>query len=342
MQVAPEQPGRTTPLTLLEFQEARRYAVGRSVCSSFTLEVNWKDEHGRLHRDGDLPAILFYTGAQVWYRHGELHRDGGLPTHVLSDDGEPANALDVAPAPTKKSKSSDSMLSSSSQTQSLLEVLVDPREERGGFFTFHPPMLQGAMHALFESLLRKNQMFAQESITMWGNTIPIPRMVLHLGATYSYSGKQHVGIPFDADSGDDVVGMISRDLLPLVPHWARLGGFQETEDDWVPNECIVNWYCDGEKYIGRHSDDESCMNSSTVVMLTLGAERAWSLKSKNATNANSDAMKLRPKHGDVHVMTGALQKYFKHGMPKCADSSITPYNGVLDRISLTFRRMRVD
>jgi hypothetical protein len=38
----------------------------------------WVDEHGKLHRDGDLPAVI-WNGHKLWYCHGCLHRGNGLP-----------------------------------------------------------------------------------------------------------------------------------------------------------------------------------------------------------------------------------------------------------------------
>lgn len=49
----------------------------RTFGSKFLI-YEWKDENGKLHRDGDLPAVShpYYL---KWYRHGKLHRDGDLP-----------------------------------------------------------------------------------------------------------------------------------------------------------------------------------------------------------------------------------------------------------------------
>ncbi len=38
--------------------------------------VEWRDEHGELHRD-DGPAMIKTDGTQQWYQHGLLHRDDG-------------------------------------------------------------------------------------------------------------------------------------------------------------------------------------------------------------------------------------------------------------------------
>ena len=39
---------------------------------------------GRLHRDGDLPAITRANGSQRWYKDGEKHRDGDLPAEIYA------------------------------------------------------------------------------------------------------------------------------------------------------------------------------------------------------------------------------------------------------------------
>ncbi len=56
--------------------------------------TEWKDEHGKLHRN-DGPAMIEPNGAQRWYQHGELHRDGGPAwiwldgTQVWCQHGQP-------------------------------------------------------------------------------------------------------------------------------------------------------------------------------------------------------------------------------------------------------------
>ena len=39
----------------------------------------------RLHRDGDLPAVIWDRGEQSWYRDGDLHRDGDKPARTYPD-----------------------------------------------------------------------------------------------------------------------------------------------------------------------------------------------------------------------------------------------------------------
>jgi hypothetical protein len=51
---------------------------------------SWADADGRLHRDDDLPALVWSCGLRKeWYWHGERHRDGDLPAVECAwgDDG---------------------------------------------------------------------------------------------------------------------------------------------------------------------------------------------------------------------------------------------------------------
>jgi hypothetical protein len=42
-------------------------------------------KNGKLHRDGDLPAIEKLDGGKLYFKNGELHRDGDLPAVEHSD-----------------------------------------------------------------------------------------------------------------------------------------------------------------------------------------------------------------------------------------------------------------
>jgi hypothetical protein len=42
-------------------------------------------KYGELHRDGDKPAIIFADGSRNWYKHGKRHRDGDEPAIIYAD-----------------------------------------------------------------------------------------------------------------------------------------------------------------------------------------------------------------------------------------------------------------
>lgn len=44
----------------------------------------WK-KGGKLHRDGDRPALVGADGTQIWYQHGWRHRDGDRPAVILAN-----------------------------------------------------------------------------------------------------------------------------------------------------------------------------------------------------------------------------------------------------------------
>ena len=39
----------------------------------------------RLHRDNDLPPVIWYDGNQFWYKDGKCHRDNDLPAIIRTD-----------------------------------------------------------------------------------------------------------------------------------------------------------------------------------------------------------------------------------------------------------------
>ena len=45
----------------------------------------WTDVNFELHRNGDLPAAIFFDGAQHWYQHGTFHRESNLPAVIRAD-----------------------------------------------------------------------------------------------------------------------------------------------------------------------------------------------------------------------------------------------------------------
>ena len=47
--------------------------------------TKWYYKNGKLHRDGDLPAIENRDGEKHYYKNGERHRDGNLPAVELPD-----------------------------------------------------------------------------------------------------------------------------------------------------------------------------------------------------------------------------------------------------------------
>ena len=47
----------------------------------------WKDVNNRLHREYDLPAIIFPDGREAWFRHGLHHRGFDRPAFIDPKEG---------------------------------------------------------------------------------------------------------------------------------------------------------------------------------------------------------------------------------------------------------------
>lgn len=47
----------------------------------------WYDTAGRVHSEGDLPAVEDPHGDKKWFRHGVIHRDGG-PAYISAEGRE--------------------------------------------------------------------------------------------------------------------------------------------------------------------------------------------------------------------------------------------------------------
>jgi outer membrane lipoprotein-sorting protein len=45
----------------------------------------WYNKDHRLHRDNDLPAVIYSDGGKEWFQNGELHRDNDLPAVIKSN-----------------------------------------------------------------------------------------------------------------------------------------------------------------------------------------------------------------------------------------------------------------
>ncbi|MDM1771582.1 MULTISPECIES: alpha-ketoglutarate-dependent dioxygenase AlkB family protein [Acinetobacter] len=97
------------------------------------------------------------------------------------------------------------------------------------------------------------------------------------------------------------------------------------------NSCLANLYADGSQGLGWHSDDEPSLVASpgaetVIASLSLGATRKFSFKHKHS----AAKVELLLQSGQLIVMRGQTQRYWKHSLPK-SSRVVTP------RINLTFR-----
>ena len=93
------------------------------------------------------------------------------------------------------------------------------------------------------------------------------------------------------------------------------------------NSCLLNLYHSGNEGMAWHSDDEKSLGKdTTIVSLSLGAERKFAFKHKQTKQVIS----LLLEHGSLLIMKDGTQSNWFHSLPK--SKKITS-----PRINLTFR-----
>lgn len=158
----------------------------------------------------------------------------------------------------------------------------------------------------------------QPSITLFGNTYPVPRLTAWYGdldAAYSYSGIRHRPIAW----------------TPLL---LRLKGEVEAavgaEGFAGFNSVLLNYYRHGQDANGWHADDEPelCPNSA-IASLSLGATRRFRLRLKRDKHITQS---LDLAHNCLLIMRPGTQQLMSH----CLAKTQRPVAG---RLNLTFRRV---
>ncbi|MEQ1530726.1 MAG: alpha-ketoglutarate-dependent dioxygenase AlkB, partial [Methylococcales bacterium] len=95
------------------------------------------------------------------------------------------------------------------------------------------------------------------------------------------------------------------------------------------NSVLANLYRDGQDSMGCHADDEKELGRNPLIAsLSLGDERLFKLHHKN----RQTKLDMLLGHGDLLIMAGTLQHYWRHSLPKTKKAK-TP------RINLTFRKI---
>jgi alkylated DNA repair dioxygenase AlkB len=147
-------------------------------------------------------------------------------------------------------------------------------------------------------------------VKMLGHIIDTPRYQANYGKEYFYTGLLHPANP------------IPHEYLVRLLTWVCNDSGKKYE------QMIINWYRDGNDYIGSHSDSEiGLVPQSTIYSITFGGTRDFVIKAKDGTYRTVLALK----ENTILKMGGSMQQYFKHEVPK--------RKSALPRINVTFRLM---
>ena len=103
----------------------------------------------------------------------------------------------------------------------------------------------------------------------------------------------------------------------------------ESDIGFSPNNCLLNYYPDGNSTMGYHSDSAHELKLGTgVVIISFGSERYISFRSKVDKEIK---FKYQLFCGNLLYMNKAVQDSWMHAIPK--------QDGAGERISLSFRNI---
>ena len=163
------------------------------------------------------------------------------------------------------------------------------------------------------SELFNNLNLEQESIRLFGKTVLQPRLsrfYSDTGVTYIYSNQKFVGEKW------------TKELRILNEKIHKETGIRF-------NSALVNFYRDGSDSMGLHADNEPELGRNpTIASMNFGASRKMVFR----RNGTKEKMQLELNHGELLIMSGALQHNWKHEIPK--QRKITE-----SRLNITFRRI---
>lgn len=164
------------------------------------------------------------------------------------------------------------------------------------------------------AVLQRETTWRRHVITLYGRAVASPRLSAWYGdpgAVYSYSGLRLEPVPWTP-----TLEMLRERVEELAA--ARF------------NSVLLNLYRDGQDSMGWHSDDEPELGRNPVIAsVSFGAARRFLLQHKKQRLR----VELLLEDGDVLVLGGATQHYWRHQLPKTRQP-------VGSRINLTFRAIQ--
>ena len=173
-------------------------------------------------------------------------------------------------------------------------------------------------------------------VTLFGNTHITKRQIVWMGdqgLSYRYAGHTH-----NAHDWHPIVFHVKQIIEDSIR--TLLGAMNSTDGQAINkqhsyfNACLLNYYPSGSEGMGYHADDEKELGEQPLIAaLSLGTTRKMLFRHKTARdNPKSNKVDIYLNSGQLIVMAGVTQQYWKHSIAK----TTTVNEG---RISLTFRRM---
>jgi alkylated DNA repair dioxygenase AlkB len=182
------------------------------------------------------------------------------------------------------------------------------------FLELLPGFIAAGEAELLLACLQEELDWQSREIVLFGRRILQPRLVAWAGdLPYRYSGQT----------------LPARAYTPAVADLCERVSVAAQERF---NHVLANRYRDGNDSMGMHADAEPELGPDPVVAtLSFGATRPLVIAPRKGLAGDKLAIPLGS--GDLMVMRGACQRFFRHGIPRSRQP-------VGERISLTFRHIR--
>ncbi len=150
---------------------------------------------------------------------------------------------------------------------------------------------------------------------MFGKEIPFPRYTQSFGYDYHFNGSSSI-LPTPIEDS----------YLKQIIDWVRSDSHLNYQG------LLVNWYEDGQHYIGPHNDNEKqIIKEAPIYSFSFGATRDFVVTSKNNL-PNPYKIMIPMLNNTLIKMCGQMQTYYKHSVPKKSITSCSE-----PRINLTLR-----
>jgi len=147
-------------------------------------------------------------------------------------------------------------------------------------------------------------------IKIFNKLIDTPRWQQTYCKDYWYSGMLHEALSLP-------------DEFKIFHDWANQSGLG------FFNQVLINWYRDGNHYIGKHSDNESqLIKEAPIMSISIGSKRKFVIRKKDT---NDIVLEIEMPNNSYLVMCGKMQKIYTHEVPK--DKTIKER-----RINITMRQ----
>jgi alkylated DNA repair dioxygenase AlkB len=181
-----------------------------------------------------------------------------------------------------------------------------------------PPQVSLPDEAAFEHLWALHPAKRAQG-RMFGELMDFPRYdQLYGNHSYAFAGVDRQPAPVEDRFLQDVLAWVQQQQATA-------------EDAALYTGLLVNWFDDGNDYIGEHRDAEKDMvQGMPIYSFSYGQERAFVVSRKET----KFRLVLPMRHNSLLVMGGAMQQHYKHSVPKRALSTCPGR-----RVNLTVRPM---